>query len=500
MSVKGLLIILYLDLILPFALLGNIYLYFYPIFHFCGFHEQPSGELAPFRLLTLADPQIEGDSTLRRYHRLDDTDGLWGEVENVKQNFQWVRKTIDLWGNDLYLAHIVRSVKRHTHPTHVTALGDLVGSQWIDDAEFERRSSRFWHIFNGMEKVRTEQVIDGSANGEEWTKRVINIAGNHDVGYAGDMTRARVDRFEKAFGPVNYLLTIFPGNSTGDSVVGEDAGEVPGIEPTLRIVVLNSMSLDTPILDESLAEDSYNLLDEALKGKSLSPRQATVLLTHLPFYKPAGVCVDGPFFTYLPESHGRGIKEQNHLSDTTTELLLGWLFGLPTGGEEDVKAKERGFILTGHDHEGCDVRHYWDDTEGTGLWGNGQWNVSTWGNWIAREQNRKAAMEAAKRGEDGGVIEGVREGVREVTVRSMMGMYGGNAGLLSAWFDRDSDSWKFEYTTCALGTQHLWWVVHVIDLICFIYGLVLLALHTRDSARNEEKARKMQEELDRKQK
>ena len=39
-------------------------------------------------------------------------------------------------------------------PTHTVVLGDLLGSQWIGDEEFERRAERFWGtVFGEGERV-----------------------------------------------------------------------------------------------------------------------------------------------------------------------------------------------------------------------------------------------------------------------------------------------------------------------------------------------------------
>lgn len=52
-----------------------------------------------------------------------------------------------------------------------------------------------------------------------------------------------------------------------------------------------------------------------------------------------------------------------------------------------------------------------------------------------------------------------------------MGEFDGNAGLLSAWFDEGLGEWRFEYGSCKLGVQHLWWAVHGLDL--FVTALLL---------------------------
>jgi hypothetical protein len=53
----------------------------------------------------------------------------------------------------------------------------------------------------------------------------------------------------------------------------------------------------------------------------------------------------------------------------------------------------------------------------------------------------------------------------------MMGSFYGNAGFLSGWFDQEVGEWKFEYSSCMLGVQHIWWAVHVFDLIVIALGL-----------------------------
>lgn len=57
-------------------------------------------------------------------------------------------------------------------------------------------------------------------------------------------------------------------------------------------------------------------------------------------------------------------------------------------------------------------------------------------------------------------------------------------------------AWKFEYQSCKLGIQHIWWAVHILDIICLLSGTTLFIAHTRDEQRNKEKAEAMQRELD----
>ncbi|KAI5780014.1 hypothetical protein EDC01DRAFT_695341 [Geopyxis carbonaria] len=471
MTLKGFMTIILVDLLLPVAVIFNIYLYFYPVLYQCAFPRASDDRPADFRLLTIADPQIEGDTVLRKYRHVSRTpeelaqqtlsDRIYDQSTNAAKTVKYYAKSLDLWGNDRYLKHVYRVVKQLTYPTHITVLGDLLGSQWISDEEFARRGERFWNIFPDGEKVTDSDLAVGTVDGPQWVNKIMTMAGNHDIGYAGDMNRPRVDRFEKMFGPVNYKLNFHPVHNT--SFPMSDPA------PELRIVVLNSLALDTPIQVQGLADDAYGLIDRALKNKSLSATQASILLTHLPFWKPDGVCVDGPEVKYFEERYGGGIRSQNFISEVVSNLLKGWIFGYPSGDDFETRRKSRGVVMTGHDHEGCDVTHWWDQTPRENAL-HGHWEVSKTKNWTEEINAKMAAMH-----------EPPTEAIREVTVKSVMGEYGGNVGLLSAWYEWETQEWKFGYSYCELGIQHIWWTVHGVNVGCAVWLLVLTLVFLKDT-------------------
>ena len=454
------------------------YLYTYPIVHGCAFPAQPVAgteqngfshfQTPPFRLLVLGDPQLEGDSSL-----LYPEDGFfrslytaWSAIRagnlsitDIPRILQSYRKRLDLIGNDFYLAHIYRSLQWSLSPTHATVLGDLIGSQWVSDEEFERRGTRYWQrVFQNGRRVEDELMngihIQPLGQDDSWNTRVINVAGNHDIGYAGDMTLDKMQRFEKVYGKANWETRFnLPSHS-------QEKGEGP---PELRLVVLNSLNLDAPVFDASLQEDTYHFLNDIITTSRPveDPTTLTILLTHLPLHKEDGVCVDGPYFTYHSEEHGGGIKEQNHLSYDASKMLFEGIFGM--SGDEDSPGKgfgRKGLILTGHDHEGCDVHH--------GLAAPVIENGTSTRTWLAeRSLDTSVHSEWGPNEEDYWRPDkwDAFPGIREITIRSMMGDFGGNAGLLSAWFNHEKPGWEFEFSTCSLGTQHLWWAVHVLDLV-----------------------------------
>ncbi|KAI9712969.1 MAG: hypothetical protein M1812_006716 [Candelaria pacifica] len=473
-----------LVLLIAVSVALTTYLYLYPAFHGCAFPSQqpaPASSTrsnvsgAPFRLLALGDPQLEGDSSLTRDEDTTfpaiavlwraatgeltaaNAEKLRGRVLPLVAKDVWrivktYRKRLDLLGNDYYLAHIYRTLRWWTQPTHVTVLGDLIGSQWVTDEEFERRGSRFWNrVFKKGQRVKDE--VTGHAGveilgaDEGWNSRVINVAGNHDVGYAGDLSRERLVRFERVFGRANWEVVFRVPKET---VVrnGEHRDERDD-SPELRVVVLNSLNLDTPARDSVIQTETYDFLNQVITASRPVEDKSvgTILLTHLPLHKEAGICVDEPFFDFHSREYGGGLKEQNHMSYDAGRGILEGLFGMSSNPDAPGGGLGRkGIVLTGHDHEGCDVYHHLSpDAEKDGK----EWKVRRW-------------ADAAS------LVNESIPGVREITVRSMMGDYGGNAGLLSAWYDSQLGRWYFEYSTCVVGTQHIWWFIHILDLITLI--------------------------------
>lgn len=475
-----------LPLLLPLATVATVYIYLYPAFQQCAFPAAQDGQQAPFRLLTFADPQLEGDTSLPKpnapllpsldalRNALRRGDGIerMGDLiylfrrhgksllrRDIPQLIKSYRKRLDLWGNDQYLAHIYRLMHWWSNPTHVVVLGDLLGSQWISDDEFARRTDRFWGtVFSNAHKVDSDITSNARVEilgaDEVWKHRIIAVAGNHDIGYAGDITRERIARFEEAYGSVNWEVR-FALNSSDNS-------------PELRLSILNSMNLDTPAFDDNLRGDSVDFLQQHLRQDHLTPKTATILLTHIPLYKDSGICIDGPLVKYFPAEWGAGIKEQNHLAYNTSESILNALVG-------EEHRDRKALILNGHDHEGCHVYHalVFNDAERVP---EGEAMVER--PWAAYTYS---SPEGALRRNPSFV------GAREITVRSMMGEFGGNAGLVSAWWDDAVEEWNFEYSSCEAGVQHIWWAVHVVDLIALaigLAGLLVLAVEELNGASN----------------
>ena len=502
------------------ALISTVVLYIYPLFFGCEFplvhsptpqavadssqDSQKSSEssLAPFRLLALGDPQLEGDTSLPDYSSLPvfpsfehlynlNSHAVWRYNQDVLRVFYndlvkqdlplllWsYRKRLDLLGNDFYLAHQHRTLKWWLRPTHTAVLGDLLGSQWIDDPEFESRADRFWNrVFRGglrVEDAAADPPGQLRLKPGDWNEHVINVPGNHDVGYAGDITPMRMYRYERAFGRTNW-----------DVIFDVPSKQLDGSseETHIRMVTLNSMNLDGPALHPDIQGHTYDYLNDLIRRGNIESnnRTLTLLLTHIPLPKPAGVCTDSEYFNYWTEedsaeSGSSGLREQNHLSTEAARPILEGIFGLSANPLQYEKHGRKGLILTGHDHEGCDVYHYANLSAPR----DGR-------EWTAIQYDSPAAKPLKENSDV--------PGIREVTLRSMMGEYGGHAGLVSAWWD-EKEGWRVEVGSCDLGVQHWWWAVHVLDLTVVLLaatGSVAWGWEAVQGWRNEKRLAKERE-------
>lgn len=442
------------------AVVLNVYIYTYPLLHSgqCSWpgvdHEVPVpsevssiwylGDLlthyaslytAPaateMRMLAFGDPQINGN---------------WPVTPYIKR--------LDNFGNDYYLGHIYSVMKDRLRPTHVAVMGDLFSLQWIGDLEFYNRTLRYltrlfrqpkeytqaemdwvrkhededWVAFLDKRKATPlEELLFNHSNVYQWTDPLlrafngeplfINITGNHDIGYAGDATWQHMARYHRLFGNDNFWIEY------------DRETDHPW-----RIVVLNDLLLEGPALQEEFRTYTWEFLRQ-LEAQQFNG--STVLLTHIPFYKREGLCVDGPEHVWYDEESSKRepyklntLRSQNHIGYDETQKVLLMVFGNDKGG----------IIVTGHDHEGCE-------------------------NWYAKEDG---VWTASKNKTQGAIF--------EATVRAMMGDYGGNSGLVYGKFD--NGRWEYTYLVCPFAVQHVWWVAKVASLVsvllCGVVGLNVL--------------------------
>lgn len=390
-----------------------------------------SKNIKDIHMLAFGDPQINGNWPLTKYI-----------------------KRLDNYGNDYYLGHIYNTMKTRLDPSHVIVMGDLFSSQWIHDSEFYNRTNRFAErLFNRPIEYK-RNVVETFLNHQDydWIKwmndekemdpvvrfnsRVykdvydwfyedkktpnfqnplfINLTGNHDIGYSGDATWQHMARFHHLFGQNNYLINYNKGTPE-----------------EWRIIVLDSLTLEGPALEADFVNFTWSFLKGIEEKENPSFKGSTILLTHIPFYKEAGLCADGPEHRYYinneREPYKNGLlRSQNHLAYNVSQKVLDIVF--PNSDKE-------GIILTGHDHVGCD-----------------SWYNSVDGEWKAEKEKKNSE----------------KESIREIVVRSMMGDFDGTTGILTGHFNSEDSKWGFEFSYCKFAVQHWWWASKVATLICIL--------------------------------
>lgn len=368
------------------------------------------------RIMAIGDPQINGN---------------WPSTKYIKR--------LDNLANDYFIGHVYHVMEPRLQPSIVAVMGDMFSSQWIGDSEFYNRTKRMMtRLFprpeaqteNEMNFIKKHQDVDWPSHFDwfnkalmmdefknesmysysdvhDWTSAnltnsplFINITGNHDIGY-GDTTYQHMCRWRRLFGKDNYWIE-YDKNT----------------DHPWRIVVLNSLALDGPILQPEFQLYDWQFVDTVAKHPF---NGTTILMTHIPMYKRSGLCSDGPYVDFFnktncpPDANCKVglLKSENHLSFNTSQRVLNAVF--KNGG---------GAIVTGHDHVGCVNYYSYNETS----------NI-----WVASKNITSPKY------------------VRELTVRSIMGEFDGMTGIITGHFDKDSRSWEFDYSTCPFTIQHVWW-------------------------------------------
>ncbi|CCK69930.1 Ted1p KNAG_0D01790 [Huiozyma naganishii CBS 8797] len=366
------------------------------------------------------------------------------------------RSRLDIFGNDHFLGHIYSTMSKRLHPDYVVVMGDLFSSQWIGDSEFYNRTRRyvsrlFHRDTTPLEAIQRENhdedglyKVDWDAWGKQFEREaqnntfqfgfqdihswdpqrdeflMVNLTGNHDVGYSGDATYQHLARFQQIFGKDNYWIEYNAGT-----------------DKAWRIVVLNDLLLEGPALQPEFVQYTWEFLYQLFERNFDG---STVLLTHIPFHKEEGLCYDGPELRYYPEVFEREpykanlLRSQNHISEEVTNKVFNLVFS----------NDKPGIVLVGHDHEGCEVVYN---------------RFNDQGEWVAAKDT----------------VEGADYHLKEVTVRSMMGEFNGNTGLLTGHFNTNQKQWEWTFTLCPFAIQHAWWFAKAAALVAgFVWSLYIV--------------------------
>ncbi|CAH9076975.1 unnamed protein product [Cuscuta europaea] len=215
---------------------------------------------------------------------------------------------------DLFMRRAFLSSILPLKPDAIFFLGDYFnGGPFLTDEEWQESWSRFNHIFNLDMLQRSTNI------------KLYYLPGNHDVGYAAFHPRMPevIRRYEKVFGMRNYHF---------------------------RLGKINFISVDAQTLDgQPQGKETAATLDFVKDVSTNVSSSPTVLLTHIPLYRPDGTSC-GPYRSspIINQRINRAdldkeILYQNYITEEQTNFLL-----------ELIKPA---LILSGHDHDQCTVMH-----------------------------------------------------------------------------------------------------------------------------------------------
>ena len=246
------------------------------------------------RVMVIADPQLVDEYTYK-------------ELGRGSLSLAFVEAICDAYVRRAFVA-----AKKRFAPDSYVFLGDLFGQGARPDGPGWDRN-----------RARVDAIFDWTRVGAASTKANYHtIPGNHDIGYS-EVVRNHpriLARHEEWYGESNYVERI-----GGVDFVGVNAMVLDGHGESANA---------TWAFIDSLSRE---------KGQSTSPR---VLLTHVPLPNPSQQCGPNRNSGVIPgRYHGRPkqVVYQDYLTKESADRIL-------TAIEPDL-------ILSGHDHDQCEVTH-----------------------------------------------------------------------------------------------------------------------------------------------
>jgi len=213
---------------------------------------------------------------------------------------------------DAYIRRAFRAARRRFAPDHFVFLGDLFGHGARGEGDGWDRIRR-----------RVDAAFDWHRDSFELTNlNYHTIPGNHDIGYS-EVIRNHpniLERHEKWYGESNYVARL-----GGVDFIG-----------------VNAMVLD----GRGEASDATWAFIDSLKREESNYSAPRVLLTHVPLpnlSQQCGANRNSRVITGRLIGRPKEVVYQDYLTQVTAERLL-------TAVEPDV-------VLSGHDHDQCQVTH-----------------------------------------------------------------------------------------------------------------------------------------------
>lgn len=289
----------------------------------------PTGA-TPSRIALVADPQLVDIHTYSR---------------------RGLGMAATIFYSDLYLSRAWDSLHRELRPAETYFLGDLFdgGREWApssgaaNDAPHDPREAQDWRekgMGYWLDEFRRFVKLFPTPAG---VRVKAGLPGNHDLGFGGGVRENVRGRFEAFFGAGNDRWEV--GNHTFVSI---DVVSLSN-EQDEKIYGPPREFLDSLSRGPTSAGKLPHMVETTASGPSPAAGSSskhdlpTILLSHVPLYRPADTAC-GPRRekgTSIPIF--RGYQYQNVLTPAISSELL--------------KATGAKYVFSGDDHDACDVSH-----------------------------------------------------------------------------------------------------------------------------------------------
>ncbi|KAF2836320.1 hypothetical protein M501DRAFT_939918 [Patellaria atrata CBS 101060] len=347
--------------------------------------EQWPTDALPHHLVFVADPQLVDPHTY--------------------PGRPWPLSFLTVSYTDQYMRRVYSRLQQELRPDSTVFLGDLFdgGREWSTptsespEARYKKYGEKLWHKeYQRFSDIFFKHFNDGGTApnpGQPARRLLASIPGNHDLGFAAGVQKGVRNRFNAYFGEGNRVDVI--GNHTFvslDSVslsalaVDENALQDiyrPAVDYLDKVKTLKSRAVSrelrmqnghqTHTLFKHAVIDTPKLAqDKVYVLKDLDVELPTVLLSHVPLYRPKGTPC-GPLRERWPPSPLPKGQREPLAEDERNAIAIAAGYQYQNVLTRDIskmiteKVGNIYYAFSGDDHDYCEVVHRGYQSSGGGI-------------------------------------------------------------------------------------------------------------------------------------
>ncbi|KAI9680132.1 MAG: hypothetical protein M1817_005149 [Caeruleum heppii] len=356
--------------------------------------DAPAGS-TPHHLIFVADPQLVDPHTY--------------------PGRPWPLSTLTVRYTDLYLRRAYTLLQRHLHPDTIFFLGDLFdgGREWntgtsiSSEDRWKRYGAKFWlQEYDRFGSIFYKHWADGNAfldPHQRGRKIISSLPGNHDLGLGVGVQIPIRNRFNAYFGDGNRVDVIAnhtfvsvdsvslsamgqsdPATGSQGTGLGDGPGHsieeiwkptasfLEGVKAKKQRVLAAELDFQRGIVRRTKEAHLVVSLNQSDSTEELHRQQdtrdpaiselPTILLTHVPLYRPGGTPC-GPLREHWPPSRAAAGQDPAMEKDERNAIAVqrGYQYQnvlYPDISKELVeKIGNVGHVFSGDDHDYCEVVH-----------------------------------------------------------------------------------------------------------------------------------------------